>query len=91
MTSYSAMTVDDDYKVDYEEPYLTRDIGGKYVILQNEILKCLNPTGNGGPLLLYSSEILIDDNPSDEKIFKMKLAGAYVQQRFSIGDLKKIR
>lgn len=71
-----------DYDVEADEPYLTKDLGGSYVILQNEILKGTNPTGNAMPVLLYSSEILIDANPSEETIFKMKLKGQFRPSTF---------
>ncbi len=71
-----------DYEVKPEEPYLTQDLLGKYVILQDEVLKCTNPTSSGKPILLYSSEVLVDDNPSQEKIFQMKLKGQFRPSMF---------
>ena len=70
-----------DYEVESDEPYLTKDLGGRYVILQDELLKAKNPTENTMPLL-YSSQILIDDNPSKAVIFKMKLKGQFRPSTF---------
>lgn len=67
----------DDYDLEISEPYLTKDAVGNYVILQDETL---TKQGNGWPIdqvLMHSSEILIDDSPSDAEIFKMKLKGVY--------------
>ena len=80
-----------DYDVEPDEPYLTKGLDGKYVILQNEVLTCTNPTGNAMPVLLYSSEIIIDADPSKEKIFEMKLKGqvrpsTFVAHRHSKGS-----
>jgi len=83
MTTYFDIEADlADYDVEPDEPYLTKDLLGKYVILQNEVLKCTNPTGNAMPILLYSSEILVDADPSKEKIFEMKLKGQFRPSTF---------
>ena len=65
----------DDYDVEVGEPYLQKDMNGKYVILQDETLTRHEDSGQG-QILMYSSEILIDPDPSNAKIFKMKLKGA---------------
>lgn len=64
-----------DYDVRLSEPYLTKDIMGDYVILQDETLYSKNPTMQGH-VLIFVSEILIDDNPSEKEIFKYKLKGS---------------
>ncbi len=64
-----------DYDVEVGEPYLHKDMNDKYVILQDETLTRHEDSGQG-QILMYSSEILIDPDPSDAKIFKMKLKGA---------------
>lgn len=64
-----------DYAVEISDPYLTKDVLGNYVILQDETL-IKHQT------LMYSSEILVDDNPSAIKIFQMKLKGA-VEKKWS--------
>lgn len=71
----------DDYDVRLGEPYLTKDTVGNYVILQDETLYCKNPTMQGHALV-FMSEILVDDNPSDKEIFKYKLKGAVRGCRF---------
>jgi len=77
-TIAAAMTIDDmtDYDVEIGEPYLKKDALGKYVILQDETMTRNGEIGSN-QILLYSSEILVDDNPSEAEIFKMKLKGAY--------------
>jgi len=78
MTKYFDIEpVAEDYDVEADEPYLTKDLGGAYVILQNEVLTRATTIGKAKPVLLYSAEIIIDANPSKEKIFQMKLKGAY--------------
>lgn len=74
----------DDYDVRISEPYLTKDIMGKYVILRDEVMYSENPTPQGHGLI-FMSEILVDDNPSDKDIFKYKLKGAVKKSTFSIG------
>ena len=64
-----------DYDVEVGEPYLHKDMNGKYVILQDETLTRQGSTGID-QIQMYSSEILIDPDPSDAKIFQMKLKGA---------------
>ncbi len=70
-----------DYDIRLGEPYLTKDTVGNYVILQDETLYSKNPTIQG-QALVFMSEILIDDNPSDKEIFKYKLKGAVRGCRF---------
>ena len=60
----------DDYELEVGDPYLTKDLLGKYVVLQDETLTRYDGTA------LTHSEILLDDNPSDHVIFVMKLRGA---------------
>ena len=64
-----------DYDVEVGEPYLHKDMNDKYVILPDETLTRHEDSGQG-QILMYSSEILIDPDPSDATIFKMKLKGA---------------
>lgn len=73
-----------DYDVRLGKPYLTKDILGNYVILQNETLYSENPSIQGHEMI-YMTEILIDDNPSEKEIFKYKLKGAVRGNRFTIG------
>lgn len=83
MTKYFDIEADvEDYDVEAEEPYLTKDLGGAYVILQNEVLTTATTIGKAKPILLYASEIVIDDNPSEEMIFKMKLKGQFRPSTF---------
>jgi len=66
-----------DYDVEVGEPYLSKDIDGKYVILQDETLTMRGK--NSHPIdqvVMHSAEILIDPDPSDAEIFRMKLKGA---------------
>jgi len=66
------MSIEEDpteYKFVAGDPYLTQDLLGKYVILQDETL-------SRDGYVFSHSEILIDDNPSDHVIFVMKLRGA---------------
>ncbi len=69
------------YDIRLSEPYLTKDIMGNYIILQDETLYSKNPTMQG-QALIFMSEILIDDNPSKKEIFKYKLKGAVRGCRF---------
>ena len=72
----------DEYEIEAEEPYLTQGLDGKYVILQDEVLAKANTLGKAKPILLYSSEIIIDPDPSEETIFKMKLKGQFRPSTF---------
>ncbi len=71
----SIVTDPDDYNVRITEPYLAKDIMGNYVILQDETMYSENSTTQGHDLI-FLSEILVDDHPSDKEIFKYKLKGA---------------
>lgn len=63
------------YDVETSEPYLTKDVIGNYVILQDEMIT-YEQDGLGGNLI-YQNENLIDPKPSPEKIFQMMLKGEY--------------
>ncbi len=73
-----------DCRVRVRKPYLTKDIMGNYVILQDETVFCKNPTIQGHKLI-FSSEILVDDSPSEKEIFKYKLKGAVKGNTFLTG------
>jgi len=64
---------DREYGLVVGEPYLWRDYNGKYCILQDETM--LKTDENGHVNALYSSEELVDPNPSEAEIFKFILAG----------------
>lgn len=74
-----------DYNIEAEESYLTKGLDGKYVILQDEVLTTVTTIGEAKPILLYASEIIIDINPSKEKIFQMKLKGLFRPSKFATG------
>jgi len=73
-----------DYDVRLGEPYLTKDMMGKYVILRDETMCSKNSTLQGHDLI-FMSEVLVDDNPSDQEIFKYKLKGNVRVSKFLIG------
>ena len=73
-----------DYRMRVSKPYLTKDIMGNYVILQDEILHSNNYDKFGGQLI-YHNKILLDDNPSKKEIFKYKLKGAVRGNMFLTG------
>ena len=72
------------YGVRVSEPYLSKNIAGNYVIIQDEVLYSENPTMQGHELI-FMSEILVDDNPSEKEIFKYKLKGDVKAKKFLIG------
>ncbi len=63
-----------EYAILVSEPYLTRDWFGKYVILQEESVFSA-PKKNIGVDQCYTTEVLVNADPSEEEIFKMKLKG----------------
>lgn len=63
-----------DYIVVVGDPYLTTDMAGKYVVLQDEQMFSA-PSGEGVDKV-YETEALVDPNPSEEEIFRLKLKGA---------------
>ena len=73
----------DDYRFEADEPYLTKDIMGKYVILQDEMIM------GAGASIFYTSEILVNPDPSEAEIFRMKLKGRFRRNTFATGHHSK--
>lgn len=63
-----------EYIVVVGDPYLTTDIAGKYVVLQNE--QTFSALPGKGADQVYETEALVDPNPSEKEIFRLKLKGA---------------
>jgi len=65
-----------EYAILTDEPYLTIDRFGKYVILREETVFSA-PKKDEGIDQCYTSDVLVDANPSEAEIFRMKLKGMY--------------
>lgn len=71
-----------EYIVVVGDPYLTTDALGKYVVLQDEQMFGA-PNGKGVDQV-YATEALVDPDPSEEEIFRLKLKGAVKPHRMYI-------
>lgn len=74
MITKDSKDIDNEYIVIIGDPYLTTDLNGNYVVLQDEYT-FLAPIGKGVDLV-YETEALVDSNPTEEEIFRLKLKGA---------------
>lgn len=63
-----------EYGIHVSDPYLTTDWEGNYVILRDE--KVFSAPKGLGVDQFYETETLVDDHPTEEEIFRLKLKGA---------------
>lgn len=71
-----------EYAILKGEPYLTKDIGGVYVILQEETIFSTAKKGEGIDQC-YTTEALVNPEPSKKTIFEYKLRGAVRESKFA--------
>ena len=77
-----------EYAILKGDPYLTKDIAGVYVILQEETIFS-SPKKDAGIDQCYTTEALIDPEPSRKTIFEYKLRGAVRESTFATGHRPK--
>lgn len=73
-----------EYAILKGEPYLTKDSVGRYVILQEETIFSAAKRGEGIDQC-YTTEALVNPEPSDKEIFEFKLRGAVKKAAFKFG------
>jgi len=79
-------SADREYIVIVGDPYLTTDVEGRYVVLQDEHM--FSAEVGSGVDQVYMTEALVDPNPSEEEIFRLKLKGAVKPHRLYVKPSK---
>lgn len=70
-----------EYAILRGEPYLTKDAEGRYVILLEETI--FSAKKGEGTDQCYTTDVLVNPEPSDKEIFEFRLRGAVRENTFS--------